>query len=121
MLETLKTYKGLAHRCEHVATVNQVMYIDDSKGTNVGATVAALNGFGEKDRANLILIAGGQGKGQDFSKLKKPVAQFVKLVALYGEDAANIAAELQGSSEIEQFDSLEMPLQKPLPVPSQAI
>jgi UDP-N-acetylmuramoylalanine--D-glutamate ligase len=107
MLETLKTYKGLAHRCEHVATVNQVMYIDDSKGTNVGATVAALNGFGEKDRANLILIAGGQGKGQDFSKLKKPVAQFVKLVALYGEDAAKIASELQGSSEIEQFDSLE--------------
>ena len=107
MLETLKTYKGLVHRCEHVATVNQVMYIDDSKGTNVGATVAALNGFGEKDRANLILIAGGQGKGQDFSKLKKPVAQFVKLVALYGEDAAKIASELQGSSEIEQFDSLE--------------
>ena len=107
MLETLKTYKGLAHRCEHVATVDQVMYIDDSKGTNVGATVAALNGFGDSDRANLILIAGGQGKGQDFAKLKKPVAQFVKLLALYGEDAAKIASELQGSSEIEQFDSLE--------------
>ena len=107
MLETLKTYKGLAHRCEHVATVDQVMYIDDSKGTNIGATVAALNGFGDSDRANLILIAGGQGKGQDFAKLKKPVAQFVKLLALYGEDAAKIASELQGSSEIEQFDSLE--------------
>jgi len=112
MLKTLKIYKGLAHRCEHIATVDQVMYIDDSKGTNVGATVAALNGFGDKDRANLILIAGGQGKGQDFAKLKKPVAQFVKLVALYGEDAANIAAELQGSSQIEQFDSLESAVAK---------
>lgn len=112
MLETLKTYKGLAHRCEHVATVDNVMYIDDSKGTNIGATVAALNGFGGKDRANLILIAGGQGKGQNFAQLKKPVAQFVKLVALYGEDAAKIASELEGSSEIEQFDSLEKAVEK---------
>ena len=112
MLETLKTYKGLPHRCEHVATVDNVMYIDDSKGTNIGATVAALNGFGGKDRANLILIAGGQGKGQNFAQLKKPVAQFVKLLALYGEDAAKIASELEGSSEIEQFDSLEKAVEK---------
>jgi UDP-N-acetylmuramoylalanine--D-glutamate ligase len=107
MLTTLKTYKGLPHRCEHVATVNNVMYIDDSKGTNIGATVAALNGFGDKHRANLILIAGGQGKGQDFTKLQKPVAQYVKLAALYGQDAAEIAGALQYSTEIQQFDSLE--------------
>jgi UDP-N-acetylmuramoylalanine--D-glutamate ligase len=107
MLETLKTFKGLPHRCEHVATVNNVMYIDDSKGTNIGATVAAIDGFGDRAQANLILIAGGQGKGQDFAKLQKPVAQFVKLAALYGEDAPEIAGALQGSAEVEQFESLE--------------
>lgn len=107
MLETLKTYKGLPHRCEHIATINNVMYIDDSKGTNVGATIAALNGFGDSARANLILIAGGQGKGQDFAQLQKPVTKFVKLAALFGEDAAQIAGALAGSTEVQQFDSLE--------------
>ena len=107
MLETLKAYKGLPHRCEHVATVNNVMYIDDSKGTNVGATIAALNGFGDSARANLILIAGGQAKEQDFAKLQKPVKQFVKLAALFGEDASQIAKALDGSTQIEQFESLE--------------
>ncbi|MDG1820074.1 MAG: UDP-N-acetylmuramoyl-L-alanine--D-glutamate ligase [Porticoccaceae bacterium] len=107
MLETLKTYQGLPHRCEYVATIDNVMYIDDSKGTNVGATVAALNGFGDSAAAKLILIAGGQGKEQDFSKLQKPVKQFVKLAALFGEDAAQIAGALEGSTQVEQFDSLQ--------------
>jgi UDP-N-acetylmuramoylalanine--D-glutamate ligase len=105
MLETLKTYKGLPHRCEHIATINNVMYIDDSKGTNVGATIAALNGFG--DNANLILIAGGQGKEQNFVQLQKPVKQFVKLVALFGEDAPQIASALENSAQVEQFNSLQ--------------
>jgi UDP-N-acetylmuramoylalanine--D-glutamate ligase len=105
MLETLKTYKGLPHRCEHVATINNVMYIDDSKGTNIGATIAALNGFG--DSTNLILIAGGQGKEQNFAQLQKPVKQFVKLVALFGEDASQIARAIENSVEVEQFGSLE--------------
>ena len=107
MLETLKTYQGLPHRCEYVATIDNVMYIDDSKGTNVGATVAALNGFGDNSKAKLILIAGGQGKEQDFSKLQKPVKQFVKLAALFGEDAPQIAGALEGSTQVEQFDSLQ--------------
>ena len=107
MLATLKTYKGLPHRCEHVATIDNVMYIDDSKGTNVGATIAALNGFGDSTRANLILIAGGQGKEQDFTPLKKPLKQFVKLAAVFGEDASKIAAALESTIDIEQFDSLE--------------
>jgi len=62
MVQTLKCFKGLSHRCEYVATQDGVTYIDDSKGTNIGATVAALDGFGNSDKANLILIAGGQGK-----------------------------------------------------------
>ena len=77
------------------------------KGTNVGATVAALNGFGDSAAAKLILIAGGQGKEQDFSKLQKPVKQFVKLAALFGEDAPQIAGALEGSTQVEQFGSLE--------------
>jgi UDP-N-acetylmuramoylalanine--D-glutamate ligase len=112
MLETLKTYKGLPHRCEHVATIDDVMYIDDSKGTNVGATIAALNGFGDCDRANLILIAGGQGKQQNFAQLQKPIKQFVKLSALFGEDAAQIAGVLEDCTEVEQFDSLESAVSK---------
>ncbi len=107
MLATLKTYSGLPHRCEHIATIDNVMYIDDSKGTNVGATIAALNGFGDSRVAKLILIAGGQGKEQDFTKLQKPVEQFVKLATLFGEDATQIAAALQGAAQIELCDSLE--------------
>jgi UDP-N-acetylmuramoylalanine--D-glutamate ligase len=106
-LETLQTFKGLSHRCEYVATQHGVTYIDDSKGTNIGATVAALNGFGDSAQANLILIAGGQGKGQNFSELKAPLSKFVKLVALFGEDAQSIAETLAGSTQIETLDSME--------------
>jgi UDP-N-acetylmuramoylalanine--D-glutamate ligase len=107
MLETLERFKGLPHRCETVATLEQVTYIDDSKGTNVGATVAAINGFGEADRARLILIAGGQGKGQDFSDLRAPIGQYVKLAALFGQDAELIAAALNGTVPVQRFDSLQ--------------
>ena len=107
MLATLKVWKGLPHRCEHVATVNEVMYIDDSKGTNVGATIAALNGFGVAGQANLVLIAGGQGKDQDFSQLKSSLAQFVKLLLLFGEDAARIENALQGTTEVKFCESLQ--------------
>ena len=71
------------------------------------ATVAALNGFGDSAQANLILIAGGQGKGQNFSELKAPLSKFVKLVALFGEDAQSIAETLAGSTQIETLDSME--------------
>ena len=107
MLTTLTRFTGLSHRCEYVATVDGVTYIDDSKGTNIGATVAALNGFGEDDRANLILIAGGQGKGQNFTELKAPLGKFVKLLALYGEDAQLIAETLSGTTQIETLASLQ--------------
>jgi UDP-N-acetylmuramoylalanine--D-glutamate ligase len=106
MLQTLKTFRGLPHRCETVATLDNVTYIDDSKGTNIGATVAAINGFGDHERRNLILIAGGQGKGQNFAELQAPVAQFVKLVALFGQDAELIASALVGVAPVQHFDSL---------------
>lgn len=92
LLEGLKTFKGLAHRVEFVAEVNGVSYIDDSKGTNVGATEAALNGMTRP----VVLIAGGDGKGQDFAPLKPACVRIARAVVLIGRDAAKIRAALAG-------------------------
>jgi UDP-N-acetylmuramoylalanine--D-glutamate ligase len=93
MLYALREYRGEPHRLQSVAIVQGVEYIDDSKGTNVGATVAALSGLGAAK--NICLILGGDGKGQDFSPLCGPVATAVKQVLLIGRDAERIAAQLQ--------------------------
>jgi UDP-N-acetylmuramoylalanine--D-glutamate ligase len=79
----VRTFKGLPHRLQLVATRRGVEWYDDSKGTNVGATVAALRGLGRK----AVLILGGDGKGQDFSPLREPVAQHASTVLLIGRDA----------------------------------
>ena len=93
MLDTLRSYPGLPHRCQWVATLDGVDYYNDSKGTNVGATLAALEGMpGEK----VVLIAGGQGKGQDFSPLRERVARRARGVILIGEDAPLLAQALAG-------------------------
>ncbi len=94
MLYGLREYRGEPHRVESVAIVNDVEYFDDSKGTNVGATVAALTGLGG-DR-KLVVILGGQGKGQDFTPLAAPVARYARAVVLIGEDAPAIATALDG-------------------------
>ncbi len=93
LLDALKNFKGLAHRVEFVASMNGVSFYDDSKGTNVGATVAALEGLGCKS----VLIAGGVGKGQDFSPLKPVAMKHARAVVLIGQDAPMIEAALQGS------------------------
>jgi UDP-N-acetylmuramoylalanine--D-glutamate ligase len=82
---------------EVIAQVRGVEYVDDSKGTNVGATVAALQGLGASPdgRKRIALIAGGDGKGQDFSPLIKPVSDFVHTVALIGKDAGTLRETLQ--------------------------
>jgi UDP-N-acetylmuramoylalanine--D-glutamate ligase len=98
LLHGLREYRGEPHRVEMVANVGGVDYFDDSKGTNVGATVAALNGLGEESReARLLLIAGGDGKGQDFSPLAEPVKRHVRAVFLIGRDAPAIRAALAGA------------------------
>ena len=100
LLHGLRDYHGEPHRVEHVMTIGGVDYYDDSKGTNVGATVAALNGLGaSQDGASnhLVLIAGGDGKGQDFSPLADPVAKYARAVLLIGKDADNIRAALQAT------------------------
>ncbi len=92
LLDALRAFKGLPHRVERVAEINGVIYYDDSKGTNVGATVAALQGLGRR----AVLIAGGEGKGQDFSPLNPAAAQHARAVVLIGRDAEKISAALQG-------------------------
>jgi len=92
LLDALRSFKGLPHRVERVAEINGITYYDDSKGTNVGATVAALQGLGRKT----VLIAGGEGKGQDFTPLKPVVAQHARAVVLIGRDAPLIATALNG-------------------------
>ena len=94
LLHAARQYQGEPHRVEAISTVRGVDYIDDSKGTNVGATIAALNGLGSDAKSNLILIAGGDGKGQDFAPLAKPVARYVRTVMLIGKDGPTIRAAL---------------------------
>jgi UDP-N-acetylmuramoylalanine--D-glutamate ligase len=95
LLHGLRDYHGEPHRVQSIAIVNDVEYIDDSKGTNVGATVAALNGLGNSAAGKRIwLIAGGDGKSQDFSPLREPALRFVKGAFLIGQDAGKIAEAL---------------------------
>ncbi len=97
MLHGLREYAGEPHRVAHVARVGDVAAFDDSKGTNVGATVAALLGLGaDQAPAKLVVILGGDGKGQDFTPLAEPVARHARAVALIGRDAAAIEAALAG-------------------------
>jgi UDP-N-acetylmuramoylalanine--D-glutamate ligase len=95
MLHGLREYRGEPHRVESVAVVNEVEYFDDSKGTNVGATAAALAGLGSERK--LVLILGGEGKGQDFSLLADSVSRYARAVVLIGRDAGLIRDALQDS------------------------
>ncbi len=93
MLYALREYRGEPHRVEPLGRVNEVEYFDDSKGTNVGATVAALGGLGADRR--VVVILGGDGKGQDFSPLAMPVSRYVRAAVLIGRDGPQIRAALR--------------------------
>lgn len=97
LLHGLREYRGEPHRVELIATIQGVEYYDDSKGTNVGATAAALNGLGHGGKKRFYLIAGGLGKGQDFSPLVTPLTQYVKKVLLIGRDAPIIREDIAAS------------------------
>ncbi len=95
LLHGLRDYHGEPHRVQSIAIVKDVEYVDDSKGTNVGATVAALNGLGNNELGKRIwLIAGGDGKGQDFSPLREPALRFVKGAFVIGKDGIAIGEAL---------------------------
>jgi UDP-N-acetylmuramoylalanine--D-glutamate ligase len=98
LLHALRDYPGEPHRVQLVATVGGVEAYDDSKGTNVGATVAALDGLGaDKAPGKLVVILGGDGKGQDFAPLAAPLARHARAVATIGRDAAAIEAAIEAA------------------------
>jgi len=104
MLQCLREFPGLPHRCQWIAEIDGVNYYEDSKGTNVGATLAAIQGMpGEK----VVLIAGGQGKGQDFSPLFEAVAQRARAVVLIGEDAPLIKQAIERATAVSYAPDME--------------
>ncbi len=114
MVKALREFTGLRHRCEtlaidHNATGQQgVTWINDSKATNCGATIAAITGLADADDLTLILIAGGQGKGQDFSVLEAAAMGRVRLAILFGEDARQLGSGLPASTEIIFVDDMSV-------------
>ncbi|ARU20686.1 UDP-N-acetylmuramoyl-L-alanine--D-glutamate ligase [Ralstonia solanacearum] len=109
LLHGLRDYAGEPHRVELIAAFDDLEFFDDSKGTNVGATVAALSGLSKR----VVLIAGGDGKGQDFSPLAAPVAQYARAVVLIGRDAPRIRAALADSGvELVEAATLEAAVQE---------
>ena len=107
MVNTLKEFRGLHHRCEFVANKSGVDFYNDSKGTNIGATVAAINGLARAP-AKLIVIAGGEGKGQDFTELKSVLEKNNCYLILIGRDAPVIAEAVSGSVRVEFANSLQL-------------
>ena len=112
MLASLKTFAGLVHRCQWLRELNGVNYYDDSKATNVGAALAAIEGLGADIDGKLVLIAGGDGKGADFAPLKAPVATHCRAVVLLGRDAPLLAATFGDSVPLVRVTTLEEAVQR---------
>jgi UDP-N-acetylmuramoylalanine--D-glutamate ligase len=112
MLEALRAFTGLAHRCQWVGELRGANYYDDSKATNVGAALAAIEGLGADIQGKLLLIAGGDGKGADFSALRTPVANYCRAVVLLGRDAGRLAVTLDGAAPLVRVNSLEEAVQQ---------
>lgn len=93
--QSLAGYRGLPHRGERVLRADGIEYINDSKATNVGATLAALSGFGDPQTPRLLLIAGGDGKGADFKPLAEAMATYVRELIVFGKDAERLASSLE--------------------------
>jgi UDP-N-acetylmuramoylalanine--D-glutamate ligase len=107
MISALKRFSSLPHRCQLVRTINGVNWYNDSKATNVASTLAAIEGLGQiSEQKNMILIAGGQGKGANFSLLCDVVKRYVKRLILLGEDALKLGQALNGLVPMDYVDSL---------------
>ncbi|MGR2737646.1 UDP-N-acetylmuramoyl-L-alanine--D-glutamate ligase [Billgrantia sp. Q4P2] len=112
MCEVLRRFKGLAHRSELIAEHDGICWINDSKGTNVGATLAAIAGLGPTLPGRLVLLAGGLGKGADFAPLAEPMARYGREAILFGTDAARLAAALQDSVAVTRVADLETAMRR---------
>ncbi|HZJ93499.1 MAG TPA: cyanophycin synthetase, partial [Thiopseudomonas sp.] len=106
MLTALQAFPGLEHRCQWLRQVQGVDWYNDSKATNVGAALAAIEGLGADHAGKLVLIAGGDGKGADFSSLKEPVDQYCRAVIVLGRDGERVAQALSDGMLIERVSSL---------------
>lgn len=106
MLASLRTFAGLEHRCQWVRELDGVAYYNDSKATNVGAALAAIEGLGSDISGKLVLIAGGDGKGADFKDLGNPVAANCRAVVLMGRDSELIAAAIGDAVPLVRVQSL---------------
>jgi UDP-N-acetylmuramoylalanine--D-glutamate ligase len=106
-LSVLQTFTGLPHRCQWVRTLEEVEWINDSKGTNIGAAISAIFGIGSSMQGKIILIAGGIGKGADFTELRNSIAEYVRAVILIGEDANKIEQALKNTVPLIRASSLE--------------
>jgi UDP-N-acetylmuramoylalanine--D-glutamate ligase len=107
MLQTLREFVGLSHRCQWVRKLEEVDYYNDSKGTNVGATKAAIEGLGTGIAGKIILIAGGQGKNADFFLLSTTAKKYLRTAILIGEDAQKIGLALKNATQIAYAKSME--------------
>ena len=107
MIGTLKSFSGLPYRCEWLGEVDGVVWINDSKGTNVGATEAAIKGFSENKDKNIILILGGESKSADFHPLVEPVKKYVREIILFGQDARIISNALGNAAKKHVCKSLQ--------------
>ena len=107
MIKVLREFAGLPHRCELIRELNGVRYINDSKGTNVGATLAAIDGLGSEIKGKLILIAGGIGKNADFAPLLPTIKKYCRHVVLMGEAANDLAVLIDKSVPHSFANSME--------------
>ncbi len=111
-LQALREFAGLPHRCQLVRSIAGVDWYNDSKGTNVGASCAAIEGVAASKSGGIILIAGGQGKNQDFQPLAKPVNKYIEHVLLFGEDADLLVDALQDCAALHRVKNLPEAVQR---------
>ena len=106
MIAVLKRFPGLSHRCQLVSEESGIKWYNDSKATNIGATIASIEGLSPANARDIILIAGGIGKNADFSELRKPIKKHVKKTILFGHDAKIIGNALENDAEIFYVNTL---------------
>ena len=112
MLNTLREFTGLPHRCEWVADHNGVSWFNDSKATNTGAAIAAIKGLGADLAGDIVLIAGGDGKGADFADMQSATAAYVRELIVFGADGGKIAEAVGGQTNVHQVATLEAAVQQ---------